>query len=143
MTSPEPAAASPWTYTDGPSGRTPQQGKGLAITAIVLSTLALLGLVVVAALGAFMFFAASGYDSYTLRGSAETSQGQIAHSELEPAIRKAFEDDGGAPSKIECPETSKVGPGLSVMCDTTIDDAGWVAVVVFVNEQGEFALTVY
>lgn len=143
MTSPEPPAASPWTYAAGPGGQPPQPGRGLAITAIVLSTIALLGLVVMGVLGSFMFFAATGFDSYTLQGHAETSQGQVAHNELEPAIRKAIEDDGGTPSKVECPETSNVGPGLSVMCDTTIDDYGWVAVVVFTNDQGDFALTVY
>lgn len=143
MTSPEPPATSPWTPATGPGDRAPQQGKGLAITAIVLSVLALLGVVLVVALGALMYFAGSGYDNYTLYGRAEASQGQVAHNELELAIRKAIEDDGGTPSKVECPETSTAGPGLSVMCDTTIDDAGWVAVVVFANDQGEFALTVY
>lgn len=142
MTSPEPPAPSPWTYAAAPGDQAPQQGKGLAITAIVLSTLALLGVVVIAALGALMFFA-GGFDNYTLHGRAETSHGQVGHNELELAIRKAIEDDGGAPSEIECPETSKAGTGLSVMCDTTIDDAGWVAVVVFADDQGEFALTVY
>ncbi|WP_182377405.1 DUF4333 domain-containing protein [Nocardioides sp. WS12] len=143
MTSTESAAPSPWTYPAGPGGQAPRQGKGLAITAIVLSALALLGVVIIGAVVAFMIFAATGFDNYVLYGSAETSQGQVAESALEPALRKAIEDDGGTPTMVECPETSKVGPGLSVICDMTIDDIGWVAVVVFADNQGEFSVAVY
>lgn len=121
----------------------PPRSNGLAITAIVLSTCALIGVLLVGAVGAVMFFAGGSFDTYTLKGHAETSQGQVAERDLELAVREAIEEDGGSVSKLECPQNAKAGSGLSVMCDATIDDVGWVAVVVFENDQGEFALLVH
>jgi len=94
-------------------------------------------------MGAVLVFAGGSFDTYTLRGHAEPSQGQIAQSDLEQAIREAVEEDGGTVSKLECPEIAKAESGLSAVCDATIDDVGWVAVVVFESDQGEFALALY
>lgn len=144
MTLPQTPATPPSTQPVWPGHVAPPRGNGLAITAIVLSTCALVGVLLVGVLGAVLFFAGGGsFDTYTLQGRAETSQGQVAARDLELAVREVIEEDGGNVSTVECPEDAKVASGLSVMCDATIDDVGWVAVVVFENDQGDFALVVH
>ncbi|MEO7422634.1 MAG: hypothetical protein ABIU87_09600 [Ornithinibacter sp.] len=90
-----------------------------------------------------MVFAGGSFDTYTLRGQAETSQRQVAQGDLEQAIREAVVEDGGTVSKLKCPEIVQAGSGLSAVCDATIDDVGWVALVVFDSYQGEFTLALY
>ena len=118
-----------------PFQATPQKhGNGLAVTAIVLSALALLG---VLGLGIFAVGASMG-PSWVLAGKVEVSGASVAGADLEAALGEVIEDDGSLVDEIGCPDSSAVGQGLVTVCHGSVDGWDWTGVVVFEDAQGAF-----
>lgn len=119
----------------------PKAGNGLALTAIVLSGLALLGVLAMAAfffVGPFM-----GGGSYVLAGEVTVVDKGASHSDLQESLVTAIEDDGGSVDEIVCPERSQVGQGLVTVCHGSVDGFDWTGVVVFEDDEGTFIVTEY
>jgi len=123
-----------WTQQQ-PFAPAPRQGNGMAITAIVLSGLAI---VCVIALAAFMGMGAAMGPSWVLEGSVAVVDKGVQGPELEKALTSTIEDDGSYVGEIECPARSAVGQGLVSVCHGSVDDWDWTGVVVFEDDLGNF-----
>lgn len=133
--SPQPTAP-PQPYTPAPRG-----GNGLAVTAIVLSGLALLS---VLAMAAFLFLGPLGGGAhYVLYGEVHTTGGVATDADLQDAITAALEDEGSSAEDLTCPGESKVGQGLVTVCHGSVDGFDWTGIVVFEDEDGTFVVTEY
>ena len=133
----QPPASAPYQ----PFSPAPKGGNGLAFTAIVLSGLALLGVV---AMAAFFFVGpimAGG--GYALTGEVTVVDKGASYSDLQDALVAAIEDDGGSVDEIVCPERSQVGQGLVTVCHGSVDGFDWTGIVVFEDDEGSFILTEY
>jgi hypothetical protein len=130
----QPVPAQYW-HAPQPFQTPPRQGNGLAVTAIVLSGLALLG---VLGLAAFFAVGASMGPSWVLTGEVAVSGSAVAGPELEAALVGLVEDDGGSVDEITCPESSTVGQGLVTVCHGGVDGWDWTGVVVFEDAEGGF-----
>jgi len=113
----------------------PRPGNGLAIAAVVMSGLALLG---VLGFGLFMGVGMATAPSLVLQGDVTPTGTTVAGTELESALTRAVEDDGGQVDEISCPDTSAVGQGLVTVCHGSVDGFDWTGVVVFEDESGTF-----
>lgn len=124
-----------------PFSSAPKGGNGLAVTAIVLSGLALLG---VLAMAAFVFVGPiMGGAGYALSGEVTVVDKGASYSDLQEALVTAIEDDGGSVDEIVCPERSQVGQGLVTVCHGSVDGFDWTGIVVFEDDEGSFVLTEY
>ena len=135
------AAPAPATGPHPPFTPAPKGGNGLAITAILLSGLALLG---VLAMAVFFFVGpmmAGG--GYVLTGEVTVVDKGASYSDLQDALVAAIEDDGGSVDEIVCPERSQVGQGLVTVCHGSVDGFDWTGVVVFEDDEGSFIVTEY
>ena len=133
----QPAAPGPYA----PFAPAPQGGKGLAITAIVLSGLALLGVLAMA-----VFLVAGpmmGGGGYALTGEVTVVDKGASYSDLQDALVAAIEDDGGSVDEIVCPDRSQVGQGLVTVCHGSVDGFDWTGIVVFEDDEGSFVVTEY
>ena len=113
----------------------PTQGNGLAITAIVISVIALLGV-----LGVVLFpvAAPSIGPSSVLNGQVAPIGASATGAELARSLTHAVEDDGGSVEVIHCPDSSAVGQGLVTVCHGTVDGGAWTGMVVFEDAAGTF-----
>src|SRR6476469_9855019 len=112
---PPQRAASPWYPLSAPPPPPPAPrtggGRGLAITAVVLSGLALLGVLAVAA---WMLVTTAPADDNGGTGpltgqlAASTHGGRLPGDTLAEAVRDRITQDGGDVSRMDCPETAKV-----------------------------------
>ena len=118
----------------------PRQTNGLAITAIVLSGLALLS---VLAMAVFLFLGPGGSGSWVLSGQVTPVDKGVTGPTLEEALGRAIADDGGSVDELECPVRSQVGQGLVTVCHGSVDGWDWTGVVVFEDDAGSFIVTEY
>ena len=123
-----------------PFAPAPKGGNGLAITAIVLSGLALLS---VLAMAAFIFFGSGGSGGWVLSGKVTVVDKGVADIALQDALTSAIEDDGGSVDHLECPLRSPAGQGLVTVCHGSVDGFDWTGVVVFEDDAGTFIVTEY
>jgi hypothetical protein len=122
-----------------PFAPAPKQGNGLAVTAIVLSGLALLS---VLAMAAFIFLAPGG-SGWVLSGEVTPIDKGVTDVALQDSLVSLIEDDGGSVDEIECPPRSQVGQGLVTVCHGSVDGWDWTGVVVFEDDDGTFIVTEY
>ena len=115
----------------------PKQGNARAITAVVLSGLALAGVIV---LGAMVAFGPAMGPSWVLQGEAPVRGGTVGAAQLERTLRDLMEDDGSAVDEISCPESSTVDQGLVTVCHGSVDGWDWTGVGVFEDPEGTFTL---
>ena len=136
------AVPSPGVPPHQPYAPAPKGGNGLAIAAIVISGLALLS---VLAMAAFFFVGPilGGGSGYVLSGEVTVVDKGASYSALQDALVAAIEDDGGSVDEIVCPERSQVGQGLVTVCHGSVDGFDWTGVVVFEDEDGTFIVTEY
>lgn len=113
----------------------PKQGNGLAITAIVIGGLALLG---VLGLAAFMAVGIATTPSWVLEGEVAVVDKAVQGPELEKALTSTIEADGSLVGEMVCPARSQVGQGLVSVCHGSVDDWDWTGVVVFEDDTGTF-----
>ena len=118
----------------------PKRGNGLAITAIVLSGLALLG---VLALAAFILVGSGASGGWVLSGEVTPIDKGVTDVALQDSLASVIREDGGSVDKLECPPRSQVGQGLVTVCHGSVDGWDWTGVVVFEDDEGTFIVTEY
>ena len=130
-----PAPAPPVPNTGG--------GRGLAITGVVLSALALLGVVAVF----FLVVATMGppdedVSTGPLTGQLPASTGgaRVTGDTLATAVSARITQDGGDVSRMDCPETPKVGQGIVTVCHGVISSWDYAVIVYFEDTDGRFTL---
>jgi hypothetical protein len=110
----------------------------LAITAVVLSALALL---VAVGIGAFIAVGvAAGPGPSALTGRVTPVDKGVAGAELQGELSTIITNDGGSVDTITCPERSQVAQGLVTVCKGSVDGGDWTGVVVFEDDGGTFVL---
>ncbi len=141
-----PAAA----FTLAPA--TPLRRNGVAITALVLSIVALLGVLGIAtmwfiqmAMGSlFMGMPGEDFmsDEYTLTGTApQVVDGQTYTGErLTREVERVLENDWSTHRNIECADTVVIEAGAEVSCTGTVDGMDSDMTVEFEDDQGHFTL---
>lgn len=117
----------------------PKPGNGLAIAAVAMSTLALLGVLAFAAL----LFLGPGGGSWALSGEVTPASGAVTAQALEDELGSVLEEDGAVVDELTCPSSSPVGQGEVTVCRGDVDGADWIGIVVFESDSGEFVLTEY
>ncbi|GAA4712710.1 hypothetical protein GCM10025782_06000 [Pedococcus ginsenosidimutans] len=135
---PYPAPGQVWNQAgQQPFGAPPRQRNGLAVTAIVMSAVALL-----ASLGVVAFIAVgvAGGGSGVLTGQVAPAGGAVSSGVLVPALTTVIEDDGGSVEQVSCPDSSAVGQGLVTVCHGSVDGFDWTGIVVFEDSSGTFTL---
>jgi len=133
-----PAAAPPIEVRlTGQSG----QGRGLAITGVVLGGLGLLagGVALVAAL-ALGFLGGPGPGTYGLRGTVSPNDGALTGTVLADEVSRTITDDGGEPEDVTCPATVKVAQDVTAVCHGTDYGDDVTFVVFFEDAQGRYTL---
>ena len=115
-----------------------KQGNGLAITAVILSGLALVG---VLALAVFLFVGPGSGSGLVLTGEVTPVDSGVVAGSLEKELTRVIEDDGGSVDELHCPERSQVGQGLVTVCHGSVDGLDWTGIVVFEEADGRFVLT--
>lgn len=128
------------TWAPQPFPPAPKGGNGLAITAIVMSGLALLS---VLAMAAFIFLGSGGSGGWVLSGKVTVVDKGVSDLALQDALVTVIEDDGGSVDDLECPLRSQVGQGLVTVCHGSVDGWDWTGVVVFEDDDGTFIVTEY
>jgi hypothetical protein len=131
----QPGGVGHQPFTPAPKG-----GNGLAITAIVISGLALLA---VLGMAVFLGIGAAMGGSYVLSGKVTVVDKGASYSALQDSLVAAIEDDGGAVDEVVCPERSQVAQGLVTVCHGSVDGYDWTGVVVFEDDEGTFIVTEY
>ncbi|HEV7147417.1 MAG TPA: DUF4333 domain-containing protein, partial [Pedococcus sp.] len=122
-----------------PQGYLPpsRRGNGLAITAVVLSAVALLVAIVTAV---FVVAGISGGPSPALSGRVTPTGTSVAGSDLQTELKRVITDDGGSVDTITCPDRSQVGQGLVTVCKGSVDGFDWTGIVVFEDDAGTFVI---
>ena len=116
----------------------PKHGNGLAITAVVLSALALLVALGVAAL--LVGGSSSAPPSGALSGRVTPVDKGVGGSDLQAELTTIITHDGSSVDTITCPARSEVGQGLVTVCKGSVDGYDWTGIVVFEDAEGGFVL---
>jgi hypothetical protein len=128
--------AQPWQ----PAPAAPKQGKGLAITALVVACIALvlvLGVMVSGFLTGFMPL---------MSGDLQGTAPQVVLGEPYPGtlladeVSRVISWDGGDVGSITCPDTPEVRAGVTADCHGKIDGFESAVTVTFVDGVGHFTL---
>ena len=135
-----PYAAPGQMWAPQPFAPAPKQSSGLAITAIVISGLALLS---VLAMALFAFFGPGGSGTWVLSGTVTPIDKGVTDEALQKALGIALDDDGSSVDTLVCPVRSQVGQGLVTVCHGSVDGLDWTGVVVFEDDAGSFIVTEY
>lgn len=115
----------------------PKRGNGLAITAVVLSAVALL---VAIGTAGFVVSGIAGGPPPALSGRVAPVAKSVAGADLQIELRRVITDDGGSVDTITCPDRSQVGQGLVTVCKGSVDGFDWTGIVVFEDDGGTFVL---
>jgi hypothetical protein len=128
-----------WAPTPPPQGYAApaKRGNGLAITAVVLSALALLVAIGVAIM---MVGSSAGGPTGALSGQVTPVDKAVASNDLQAELTKIITDDGGSVDTITCPARSQIGQGLVTVCKGSVDGYDWTGIVVFEDAEGTFVL---
>jgi hypothetical protein len=119
-----------------------RRGLGLAVSSLVLSLLAMLGVLGVAA---WMFFAGiplPGETASLLTGRlpAVPTNGTLPGARLAAAVSATVQHGGEEVSDLRCPDTPRVAGGVITVCHGSSSGAPWSVAVVFENRDGQFTL---
>jgi len=119
-------------------------GRGLAIAALVLSAVALVGVLAVAvwvlAVTSPADEGGGGTGPLTGQLSASAGGGPVTGDTLASAVSARITQDGGDVSRMDCPKTPKVGQGIVTVCHGVIDLSDYAIVVYFEDQDGRFTL---
>jgi uncharacterized protein DUF4333 len=131
-----PPPAQPWTppYAPPPT----RSGNGVAVAALVVAVIALLGVIAVGVFAVAVL--GGGGEPLTGRLPAVSPRAPLSGSALADAVSDRITKDGGDVGRVRCPETAKVAQGTVTVCHATIDDGDWAVVVFFEDAQGTFTL---
>jgi hypothetical protein len=117
----------------------PKRGNGLAVTAVVLSALALLVALGVA-VALLVVGSSSGAPGGALSGQVTPVDRAVASNDLQAELTKIITDDGSSVDTITCPARSEIGQGLVTVCKGSVDGYDWTGIVVFEDAEGTFVL---
>ncbi len=142
---PPQAAPQGWYAMPAAVPPVPSRGRGLAITSLVLSALALVGVIGVAVLvlvrtGANDAGPAGSSGPLTGKLAALTSGGPVAGTQLAHAVSARIDQDGGNVTLMNCPDTAKVGQGVVTVCHGVVSSSEYAIVVYFEDKDGGFTL---
>lgn len=139
-----PAASSSWGYAPQPYLVPRQRGRGLAIAAIIMSSIALLGLLVLGGLAAWLISTAASSGDAPVTGTVRSlslgQDGRLDAGSLEEAVRSAMGHQGGQVSSLDCPDTPEVAQGVVSVCHGEMDGSDWAFVVFFESAGGNFTI---
>jgi hypothetical protein len=112
------------------------RGRGLAIAAIIMSSIALLAVLLVGLilLGG-LAFTGSANGNVSLGAG-----GGLGGDSLEQAVRSAMTGTGSEVTAMDCPDTEKVDQGVVSVCHGTMDGSDWSFVVFFESAGGQFTV---
>ena len=148
-------SSSGWSYASHPATAQPSSsapaatalvpppvgGRGLLITSIVLASAAL-----AAVLGVVVWLAATGGPlgdggGYApLTGQVAPRGGAVSGEDLAAVVRQRIRDDGGSPTRMNCPDTPTVAHSTTTVCHGVIDEDDWAVVVFFEDSSGNYTL---
>ena len=132
-----PPGTPPWGYTPQPYAMPRQRGRGLAIAAIVMSSIALLAVLLMV----IVAFAVPYTGTATGKVTSVGAGGGLDGGSLEQAVRSAMSSNGGEVTSIDCPDTAKVDQGVVSVCHGTMDGSDGPLVVFFESPSGDFTVT--
>jgi hypothetical protein len=115
----------------------PAQRSGLAVAAMVMSGLSLLG---VLGIGVAMLVGAAVSPSWALQGEVQPVNSRTTGAALESELRSLMEEDGSSVETVTCPESAAVAQGEVAVCHGSVDDWDWTGVVHFEDDAGNFTL---
>lgn len=115
----------------------PAQRNGLAVAAVVMAALSLLG---VLGLVLAMVFGPELGPSWVLQGEVLPVNSRTSGEALERELTSLMEDDGSAVQEVACPESAPVAQGEVTVCHGSVDDWDWTGVVHFEDDAGTFTL---
>lgn len=132
-----------------PPNRSP--GLGLAIAALVISLVALIGVGVVG-LASFAFVGMGlpmpddaemvGGGPLTGRVSSASPGSTLPGMELSHAVTDLLEKDGAWVENVTCPDVPKVDQGVVTVCHGSMFDEESAFVLYFEDSQGQFTLDI-
>jgi hypothetical protein len=139
---PFPAPTPQWAAPPAPpayaSLGAPRSRDGLAVAAVVMSALSLLGVLVLGIL--FATGPGGGAGSDLLEGSVSAPSGTVDGKALAASVRRIVTDDGGDVTKLTCPASTTIAAGTVVVCRGRVSDADWAMLVVFEDAEGSFVV---
>jgi hypothetical protein len=115
----------------------PRRRDGLAIAAVIMAALALLG---VLGLGIATFVGSELAPSWVLTGDVQPVNGSTTASALQHELTRLLEDDGSFVDDVTCPDSSPVDQGAVTVCHGQVDGWDWTGIVYFEDGGGAFTL---
>lgn len=116
-----------------------ERSNALAVAALVVAIIALLGVVVVGIMLAVTTLGGAG-EPLTGRVSGVSAGSPLTGATLAGAVTTRIHDDGGHVDQITCPDLKTVAQGTVTVCHATIDGGNWAVVVFFEDAQGTYTL---
>ena len=139
---PAPVPAQQWASAPAPPAYAPlgapRNRNGLAVAAVVMSALSLVGVLVLGILVATGGPGGGGSD--LLEGSVSATSGTVDGKALAASVRRIVTDDGGDVTRLTCPGSTTVSAGTVVVCRGRVSDADWALLVVFEDAEGSFVV---
>lgn len=138
---PAPVPAQQWAAPPAPPAYASlgarRNRNGLAIAAVVMSALSLVGVLV---LGLLFATGAGAGGSDLLEGSVSATSGTVDGKALASSVRRIVTDDGGDVTRLTCPASTTISAGTVVVCRGRVSDADWALLVVFEDAEGSFVV---
>jgi len=139
---PAPVPAQQWASAPAPPAYAPlgapRNRNGLAVAAVVMSALSLVGVLVLGILVATGGPGGGGSD--LLEGSVSATSGTVDGKAVAASVRRIVTDDGGDVTRLTCPASTTVSAGTVVVCRGRVSDADWALLVVFEDAEGSFVV---
>ncbi|MGW0228624.1 DUF4333 domain-containing protein [Actinopolymorpha singaporensis] len=108
----------------------------LAIVSLVLSGIALIGVIAL-----LVLFLGGGPDGGgPLTGKLATSSAGVRGADLEDVVTNRITDDGGDVEAMRCPDVASVAQGVVAVCHGSISGDDWAVIVYFEDAQGHYTL---
>nr|WP_238344779.1 DUF4333 domain-containing protein [Actinopolymorpha cephalotaxi] len=108
----------------------------LAIVSLVLSSLALLGVIVLLVL----FVGGGPGGGGPLTGKLTTTTAGVRGADLEDSVTNRITDDGGDVETMRCPDVASVVQGAVAVCHGSISGDDWAVIVYFEDAHGHYTL---
>lgn len=132
------AYSNPYGFVPVAPPASPERPSVLPVVSLVLSALALAGvLVLTVVLGVSGAFGGGGDAPLTGQLSASRT-GALQGEALAQTLTQVISTDGGDVSDLRCPDTPAVRQGVSTICHGTISGSAWAVAVFFEDDQGRF-----
>lgn len=124
----------------------PPPGRGMAVTALVVSCVSLAITLLVVGLPFLGFLAVMADDDVTMSGALRgqvtgLSRGdRLPGAQLEESIRERLEAEGASVGALSCPDTAVPRASAVVVCRGRVDGTRWTGVVFLEDDEGRYVL---